>query len=86
MKDHTLNIPAFLRKGAAYSSGGGKTVKTGAHVEAGLCKNCPRSSFPGLKQPFQTKESKCSTSCSLDCFGRQADAEKEHPTLAFISV
>lgn len=55
MKSHTLNIPAWLRKGAAYSSVGERMVKTTAHVEAGLWKNCTRSSFPGPNNHFRQK-------------------------------
>lgn len=55
MKGHTLNIPALLRKGAVYSFVGERMVKTGAHVEAGLCKNCTRSSFPGPNNHFRQK-------------------------------
>lgn len=46
-KGHALNIPQ--------SSVGKRMVKTGAHVKAGLCKNCTRSSFPGPNHHFRQK-------------------------------
>lgn len=55
MKGHTLNIPGLLRKGAANSCEGERMVKTGAHVGAGLRKNCTGSSFPGPNNHFRQK-------------------------------
>lgn len=72
MKGHALNIPASLRKGAAYSSVGERMLKTGAHVEAeAVLQTALAAQLRWPKPPCETKESKYSPSCSPDCFGRQ---------------
>lgn len=91
-KGHALNIPALLRKGAAYSSGGERMAKTGAHVEAGLCKNCTRSSFPGPNDHFRQKRANAALPVRQTVLaGRCRDrafisAPLVVTTLAFISV
>lgn len=80
MKDHTLNIPGLLRKGAAYSSVGERMVKTDAHVGAGLRKNCTGSSFPGPNNHFRQKRANaalpvCQTILAVRCRDRAAISE-----------